>query len=116
MLDVVELTVESIGVLIAVNPTLTIIAIAAATPPRIPNFLLYEKLNVKLFFKFGLLRVDYGCNLILVSGCLRDTDLSSGWFFRCIVINDSTKFLSSVVMKLSCLTVSLISLSFFTSP
>ena len=37
-LDVVELTMESIGALIAVNPTITIIAIAAATPPRIPNF------------------------------------------------------------------------------
>jgi len=99
-----------------VNPTITIIAIAAATPPRIPNFLLDEKLNVKLFFKSGLLRVGFGCNLILVSGCLRDNDLSSGWFFRCIVINDSTYFLSSVVTKLSCLIVSLISLSFYISP
>jgi len=60
--------VESIGVLIAVNPIITIIAIAAATPPRIPNFLLDEKLNVKLFFTSGLLRVCFGCNLILVSG------------------------------------------------
>jgi len=81
---------ESIGVLIAVNPTITIIAIAAATPPRIPSFLLDEKLNVKLFFKSGLLRVGFGCNFILVSDCLRDNDLSSGCFFRCIVINDST--------------------------
>ena len=69
---------ESIGELIAVNPTITIIAIAAATPPRIPSFLLDEKLNVKLFFKSGLLRVGLDCNLILVSGCLRDNDLSSG--------------------------------------
>jgi len=72
-----------------VNPIITIIAIAATTPPRIPSFLLDEKLNVKLFFKSGLLRVGFGCNLIL-AGCLRDNDLSSGWFFRCIVINDST--------------------------
>ena len=83
-LDVVELTVESIGVLIVVNPTITIIAIAAATPPRIPNFLLDEKLNAKLFFKSGLLRVGFGCNLIFVSDRLWDNDLSSGWFLSAL--------------------------------
>ena len=83
---------ESNGVLIAGNPTRTIIAIAAAAPPppSIPIFLLDEKLNVKLLGESELLAVGFDCNLILVSGCLRDNDLSSGWFFRCIVINDST--------------------------
>jgi len=55
--------------LIAVNPTITIIAIAATTPARIPNFLLDEKLNATLFFESEPLGVDFGCNLILVSDC-----------------------------------------------
>ena len=45
------LTVEAIEEslwLVAVNPTITIIAIAAAAPARILVLLLDEKLNVKL--------------------------------------------------------------------
>ncbi len=52
----------SVGVLIAVNPTITIIAIAAAIPPNTPIFLLDEKLNAESFFEYELSVVGFGCN------------------------------------------------------
>jgi hypothetical protein len=76
--------------LVAENPTITIIAIAATTPARTPIFLLGEKLTATLLFESELLVVGFDCNLILVTGRWLDNDLSNGWFFRYIVINDST--------------------------
>ena len=55
--------------LIAENSPITIIAIAAATPARTPNFLLNEKLNGTLLFEYELLGAGFGCNSILVSDC-----------------------------------------------
>ena len=76
----VELRTESIASswLIDVNPRTAIIAIAAAAPPRIPNFLLDEKLNAKLVFGSELSAVGLCCNLVLISGCFLCNGFSSG--------------------------------------
>ena len=86
------------------KPATTINAIAAATPAVIPSFLLFEKLDVELPAETDLL----GASLRVSWGSYS----SSGWFLKCVEINDSTYFLSSIVIKLSCFTVSLIFLVF----
>jgi len=48
-----------------------------------------EKLDAELLFELELV-VGVACNFILGSDCLGDGSLSRGWFFRCVVINDST--------------------------
>jgi hypothetical protein len=56
--------------LIVINPTIPIIAITAATPARIPNVLLDEKVDEELLFEFEIVVVTFGCDCILVLGCL----------------------------------------------
>ena len=75
--------------LVTVNPAITIIAIAAATPLNIAIFLLDEKLDAESLFELELV-VGFACDFILVADCLGEEALSRGWFFRCVVINDST--------------------------
>ena len=58
---------------------MTIIAIAAAAPARIPTFLLDEKLNEKLLCEPKSSVFDFACNLILVSDCLRGDNRSDDW-------------------------------------
>ena len=83
---VVELIEESLWVP-AVNPTITIIAIAAAAPPRIPIFLLDEKLNEKLVCESESFFFGFVSNLILVPDFLVD-ELSNDLLVRCVSISD----------------------------
>jgi len=48
-----------------------------------------KKLDAESLFELELV-VGFTCNFILASDCLGDEGLSRGWFFRCVVINDST--------------------------
>ena len=74
--------------LIAVNPTITIIAIAAAAPARIPVLLLDEKLNVKLVCESEFSVLDLGWSLILVLDFPVEGVFSSGLLIRCSSMSD----------------------------
>ena len=48
-----------------------------------------EESDAESLFEFEVM-VGFACNFILVPDCLGDEILPRGWFFRCVVINDST--------------------------